>query len=88
METTRLSSKGQLILPKSVRDARRWGPGTEFSVEELEEGVLLRPLKRLAPTRLDEVAGRLRTTGPARTIRDMDRAITVEVRARRDRGRY
>jgi AbrB family looped-hinge helix DNA binding protein len=88
METTRLSSKGQLILPKSVRDARRWGPGTEFSIEEREEGVLLRPLKRLAPTRLDDVAGKLRTTGPARTLREMDGAITAEVKARRDRGRY
>jgi len=27
METTRLSSKGQVILPKSVRDARSWPPG-------------------------------------------------------------
>ncbi|PZN73131.1 MAG: hypothetical protein DM484_23225 [Candidatus Methylumidiphilus alinenensis] len=29
METTRLSSKGQVILPKSVRDAHHWSPGSE-----------------------------------------------------------
>jgi len=45
METTRLSSKGQVILPKSIRDAHRWQPGTEFVVEETTEGILLRPAK-------------------------------------------
>jgi AbrB family looped-hinge helix DNA binding protein len=32
MTTTRLSSKGQLVLPKSVRDARGWKGGTVFDV--------------------------------------------------------
>ncbi len=43
METTRLSTKGQVILPKSVRTSRAWMPGTRFAVEETAEGVLLRP---------------------------------------------
>jgi AbrB family looped-hinge helix DNA binding protein len=45
MQTTRLSSKEQVILPKSIRDAYRWQPGTEFMVEDTTEGVLLRPAK-------------------------------------------
>jgi AbrB family looped-hinge helix DNA binding protein len=32
METTRLSTKGQIILPKGIRVSRAWGPGTEFTV--------------------------------------------------------
>jgi len=47
METTRLSTKGQVILPKTIRTARAWGPGTEFTVEETQEGILLRPARRL-----------------------------------------
>jgi len=31
-----MSSKGQVIVPKAVRDARNWFPGTEFLVEEVE----------------------------------------------------
>ena len=54
MRTTRMSSKGQVIVPKAVRDARNWFPGTEFLVEEVEEGILLRPLKPFKPTRLEE----------------------------------
>jgi AbrB family looped-hinge helix DNA binding protein len=87
METTRLSSKGQIILPKVVRDAHHWGPGTDFLVEDTGDGVLLRPVKA-APARLDDVVGCLRVKGPARTIEEMDAAIGNEVRARRDRGRY
>ena len=88
METTRLSSKGQIILPKAVRDTHHWAPGTDFSVEDTGDGVLLRPLRTAEPTRLDDVVGCLRTKGPARTIEEMDAAIGGELRARRDRGRY
>ena len=45
MQTTRLSTKGQIILPKSIRDSRAWGAGTEFTVEETKDGVLLRPAR-------------------------------------------
>jgi AbrB family looped-hinge helix DNA binding protein len=88
MQTTRLSSKGQIILPKSVRDAQHWEPGTEFSVEAVGDGVLLRPLRAIAQSRLDDVAGCLRASGPPRTIAEMDDAIAAELRRRHDRGRY
>jgi len=88
METTRLSSKGQIILPKAVRDLHRWEPGTDFTVEAAGDGVLLRPVKKGPVTRLEDVAGCLKYDGPARTIEEMDAAITAEVRARHARRRY
>ena len=88
MDITRLSSKGQIILPKTVRDAHHWESGTDFVVEDTGDGVLLRPVKAGAPARLDDIVGCLRVKGPARTIEEMDAAITVELRNRRDRGRY
>jgi AbrB family looped-hinge helix DNA binding protein len=88
METTRLSSKGQIILPKAVRDLHHWAPGMDFSVEDTGDGVLLRPIQASQPTRLDDIAGSLRVKGPARTIQEMDSAIDAELRDRRDRGRY
>jgi len=60
METTRLSTKGQIVLPKTMRTSRAWGPGTEFTVEETGEGVLLRPAAHFPQTSLEEVAGCLR----------------------------
>ena len=88
MEKTRLSSKGQLILPKSLRDAKHWSPGTEFTVEVVREGVLLRPVKPFPPTKIEDVSGFLKYSGPAKTIEEMDQAITDEVKRRRARGRY
>ena len=48
METTRLSTKGQIILPKGIRVSNAWGPGTEFTVEEAGGGILLRPAARFS----------------------------------------
>ena len=88
METTRLSNKGQVILPKTVRAARAWTPGTEFYVEETPEGVLLRPVGRFPESKLEDVAGCLKWTGKPKTTSQMQRAVEVEVKRRRDRARY
>jgi AbrB family looped-hinge helix DNA binding protein len=88
MEMTRLSSKGQVILPKSVRDARSWEAGTQFVVEEVPEGVLLRPLRPFGVTTFDEVFGCLQYSGRAKTLRQMEKAIAKGVKARHGRGRY
>jgi AbrB family looped-hinge helix DNA binding protein len=88
METTKLSSRGQVVLPKSVRDARGWEPGTKFAVEEVSEGILLRPLRPFPSKSFDEVFACLKYTGRAKTLRQMEKAIARGVRARHDRGRY
>ncbi len=86
METTRLSSKGQVILPKSIRTAHHWEPGVEFSVEDVSDGILLRPIKVHPVTRLDDVIGCLGYSGPAKTLEEMDAAIAAGIQARHDRG--
>ena len=88
METTKLSSKGQIILPKAVRDAHQWQPGTEFVVEEVSEGILLRPRNAFPATRLEDVIGCAGYHGPGRTLEEMDAAIARGVKERRERGRY
>jgi AbrB family looped-hinge helix DNA binding protein len=88
METTRLSTKGQIILPKNIRTSRAWGPGTEFTIEETSDGILLRPGVRFPETSIDEVAGCLPSKGKPRTLAQMDAAITHQVGRRHDRGRY
>ena len=88
MDNTRLSTKGQIILPKTIRTSRAWVPGTEFTVEETGDGVLLRPAGRFPETSLDQVAGCLRPQRKSKTVAQMRAAIRREVMRRHDRGRY
>lgn len=88
METTRLSTKGQVILPKSIREAHAWSPGTAFIVEEAADGVLLRPADIFPKTNLNDVAGCLPSRKKPKTLKQMESAIAGEVRRRHDRGRY
>jgi AbrB family looped-hinge helix DNA binding protein len=88
METAVLSSKGQIVIPKPVRDSHRWEPGTQFTVEDTGDAVVLRPVKAGRVTRLEDVAGSLKYDGPPISIDDMNAAIEAEVLARHARGRY
>lgn len=80
METTRLSSKGQVIIPKAIRAAHRWRPGLQLLVEDREDGVLLRPVSVFPETRLEEVVGCVDYRGPARTLEEMEAAIAEGAR--------
>ena len=59
MDTTRMSTKGQVIIPRSLREALRLRPGQELEVTQTAEGLLLRPKAPFKPTRLEDVAGML-----------------------------
>lgn len=65
LETT-LSSKGQVVIPKELRDARQWHVGMSLTVEEVPQGLLIRPAKQplFPPTKLEDVMGCARYTGP------------------------
>jgi AbrB family looped-hinge helix DNA binding protein len=80
--TTTVSTKGQVILPKAVREHRKWGAGTRLVVEETPEGVLLRTAPLFRPTTIEEVFGSLKYDGPVLTIEQMDEGVAVEARRR------
>jgi AbrB family looped-hinge helix DNA binding protein len=88
MATTRISTKGQVVLPRAVRERRKWGPGTMLIVEETKDGVLLRREKPFPPTTFEQVAGILKYKGKPKTLEEMDEAIAKGVRERHARGRY
>ena len=86
MATTRLSSKGQVILPKTVRDQYHWSAGTEFEIETSPDGIVLRPKKPVPTTQLSEVVGCTGYQGPTQSLRDMEDAIAQGVREQHARG--
>lgn len=80
--TTTVSTKGQVILPKTIRDQRHWPAGTKLIVEETPEGVLLKSMPAFAATDMEAVFGSLRPTGPALSIDDMEAVIAGEAKRR------
>jgi AbrB family looped-hinge helix DNA binding protein len=86
--TTTLSTKGQVILPKAIRERRQWRAGTRLVVEDRPEGVLLKSAPLFPPTRPEDVAGMLAYKGRPKTIEEMDAAVTAEIKLRYARGRY
>ena len=89
MDTTKLSAKGQIVLPKRVCDAHGWAPGAEFVVENTAVGVLLRPKSQGKKGRIADAAGMLKRPGrKAASLKDMEAAIAAEVRVRHARDRY
>jgi AbrB family looped-hinge helix DNA binding protein len=78
--TTRLSSKGQVIIPKDVRERHGWTAGTTFTVEERGGDVVLRPRPRPGAKSLKDLIGILKYDGPPKTIEEMDAGIETAIR--------
>ena len=86
--TTTVSTKGQVILPKAIRDQRRWEAGTRLTIENTADGVLLKAAPVFAPTRPEDVFRSLPWRGTPKTLTEMDAGITAEAKRRRARDRY
>jgi len=80
MNTARLSSKGQLIIPKPIRQMHGWDTGQELEVIDTEQGVFLKTKSPFAETTLDEVVGSLIYRGKTKSIAEMDQAIATGVK--------
>lgn len=79
METTLLSSKGQVIIPKTIRSSHHWRPGTRFVVEDVQGGVLLKPLSSFPATDLQSGLGCSGYKGAAKSLDEMQAAIDEEL---------
>jgi AbrB family looped-hinge helix DNA binding protein len=82
-ETTRLSTNGQLILPKEIRERHGWTAGTELIVEDHGNSVVLRQVEDLPATTLEDLIGCAGYEGPARSSEEMEAGIARGARESR-----
>lgn len=89
MQLTLLSSKGQVIIPKAMREALHWHAGTRLEVKDTAEGILLTPVQpqQEAPLHqgLAAIRSRIAYNGPIRSVEDMADAILKEAQCRGSR---
>ena len=48
-QKTKVGPKGQIVIPKSIRDGERLYPGTEVFVEWTDEGIKIEPMTHEDP---------------------------------------
>jgi AbrB family looped-hinge helix DNA binding protein len=75
MKTTKMSSKGQVIIPKALREIYHWEEGQELIAIDMGDGILLKPKKPFPETTLDQVAGCLKYQGTPKSLEDIEDAI-------------
>lgn len=89
MQLTLLSSKGQVIIPKAMREARHWHAGTRLEVKDTADGLLLTPVqpqqKAALPEGLAIIRHRIAYKGPIRSVEDMTDAVLKEAQRRGSR---
>lgn len=72
---TRLSAKGQVVIPKDVRDALGLKPGQELEVTQAGGGVLLRRVSRKSGRSFEEITAAIRSEiqydGPPLSMEDI-----------------
>ncbi len=78
METVKVSSKGQIVIPKTIRESRHIKTGTEFVISTVGDELRLTPAPAFKKTSLKNAAGILRRLG---------RKYLSEVRTKRAIGR-
>lgn len=57
---TKLSDKGQVVVPKASRDRLGWQPGVELEVIESADSVTLRPRRGAGTLKVNDAVSRLR----------------------------
>ncbi len=77
MDTSKVSSKWQVVIPRRVREAEQIRVGSKVAFERTAEGILLRPVgagTRIAP---EEAYGILTTRRRAASDADVARAVRL-----------
>ena len=71
--TTKMSSKGQVVLPEALRQMYGWGSGTAFTILAYKGSIIMQPLK--TPTD-DEIAAEFEDAFAESRRQAMDAGMT------------
>ena len=62
--TVTLSSKGQIVIPKEIREQLQWHAGTQVTLLAGPSGITLKTAPKKTGRRLEDLIGMLKHEGP------------------------
>ena len=76
MLQSKLSTKGQIIIPKPLRTAHNWQAGQKLQFIDTPDGTLIKSVPaNFKQTSIEQVAGCLRYKDKAKSIAEMNESI-------------
>ncbi|MDP2827252.1 MAG: AbrB/MazE/SpoVT family DNA-binding domain-containing protein [Sulfuricellaceae bacterium] len=61
--TIMLSSKGQVVIPKEIRDELHWDAGTQITLVSSASGVMLKAVSKKTGRKFEDLIGMLKHDG-------------------------
>lgn len=69
--TITLSSKGQVVIPKEIRDELHWDVGTQITLISNASGVTLKAVPKQTGRKLADLIGLFKHEGPPLSIEEL-----------------
>jgi AbrB family looped-hinge helix DNA binding protein len=69
--TITLSSKGQIVIPKEIRDQLHWDSGTQITLFAGASGITLKAVQKKTGRRLEDLIGMLKHEGPSLSTEEL-----------------
>ena len=84
MQTVKLSTKGQFVIPNEIRKNHHLAVGTEFAISFVGDEIRLTPLPMFPVTTVDDAAGFLAKRGAKKPDENSTRAKIAKMLKARD----
>ena len=75
--TITLSSKGQVVIPKEIRDELHWDAGTELTLVSNAFGVTIKAMPKKTGRNLADLIGMLKHEGPPLATEELCRPVEL-----------
>lgn len=83
MESVALSSKGQFVLPKAIRDRHHWTTGTRLQIIEHGDEIILKAAEPFPCSVFESIDAESVYKGPPLSLDEMDAAVAAEAGKRK-----